>query len=296
MAKSNAFLEKTMARNTIMKKILCTALVATSAFASVATLTACETSNPEVSMTVTFNGKEYELNYKLYRKLAPTTTTHFLELVDAGYYNGLCVHDYSANEWVTGAYTFDATKTDEGGLTYKDYFAIAPTLDLTATVWKDRERTTPTYTVYGEFSKNNFEVENGKITNSYGSLTMKYFDIGKVYDSVWCEKSSEGETKRDYQYNSATSVFSMNLSTSGATYSQYCTFANLLKDEDKTELEKLASAVKAYIEDNGDEEDFAPEVTEVTTNTGDPFAIDFDETFNVPVQPIVIKEMKVTKW
>ena len=88
----------------------------------------------------------------------------------------------------------------------------------------------------------------------------------------------------------------MNLSTSGATYSQYCTFANLLKDEDKTELEKLVAAVKAYIEDNGDEEDFAPEVTEVTTNMGDPFAIDFDETFNVPVQPIVIKEMKVTKW
>ena len=285
-----------MTRNKITKKILCTALAVTSAFASLATLTACETSNPEVKMTVTFNGKDYELNYKLFRKLAPTTTTHFLELVDAGYYNGLCVHDYSSTEWETGAYTYDATKTDNGGLVYKDYFAIAPTLNLTQTVWKDEERKTPTYTVYGEFSKNKFEVENGKVVNGFGALTMRYTDKGDHADTqAWVKLSDEsGYTWKDYGYNSATSMFSINVSTTSTTLSDYCTFAEL--DEDSVEvLEDLKAAIADYIGDQSEDENFTVE-TEAVINAEDVYAHEDEVFFNTPVKPIKIETITVEKW
>lgn len=284
-----------MARKTI-KKRLCGALAVTSAFASVAMMTACETSHPEVKMTIEFNDEEYELTYKLYRKLTPATATHFLELVDGEYYNGLCVHDYESSNWFTGGYEYDATKTDDGGLVYRDYYAKAKDLNLTSTVWKDEARTQSLYTVYGEFSKNNFKTENGSVKNSFGALTMRYTNKGEAADqTVFCEKSSGGTTMRNYGYNSATSLFSISLSTSGTTYSDYCTFATL--DEDSVEvLEDLQAAVKAYIAAEFENEDEFVTDVDMEINVDDPFASRDTESFQVPVKPIVIKEMKVTKW
>ncbi len=284
-----------MARNT-MKRILCGALAVTSAFASVAMMTACETSHPEVKMTLEFNDKEYELTYKLYRKLTPATATHFLELVDGEYYNGLCIHDYESSNWYTGGYEYDATKTDDGGLVYKDYYAEAAKLNLTSTVWKDAAREQSLYTLYGEFSKNNFKVENGSVKNGFGALTMRYTDKGEnAGQMVFCEKSSGGETRGDYGYNSATSLFSISLSTSATTYSDYCTFATL--DEDSVEvLEDLQDAIADYIKaefENADE--FVTDV-DMEINTDDIFSSRGVADFQVPVEPIMIKEMKVTKW
>ena len=61
-----------------LKKITCGILAAVSVFGCAATLTACETSHPEVEMKVEFNGETYTLDYKLYRELAPQTVKHFL--------------------------------------------------------------------------------------------------------------------------------------------------------------------------------------------------------------------------
>lgn len=284
-----------MARNT-MKKIFCGALAMTSAFASVAMMSACETSHPEVKMTLEFNDEEYELTYKLYRKLTPATATHFLELVDGGYYDGLCVHDYESSNWFTGGYTYDSSKTDDGGLVYKDYYTAAAELELTSTVWKDEARTQSLYTLYGEFSKNKFKVENGTIKNGFGALTMRYTDKGDYAgQTVFCEKSSGGSTMRDYGYNSATSLFSISLSKSGSTFSEYCTFATL--DEDSVEvLEDLQAAIADYIAAEFENEDEFVTDVDMEINEDDPFASRDTADYQVPVEPITIKEMKVTKW
>ena len=97
-----------MAKN-IMKKTLCLALAVSSACVSLATMTACETSHPKVEMVLEFNNQTYTLEYNLNRKLTPATARHFLELVDAKFYDGLCVHDYQtsnnqASNWYTGVY------------------------------------------------------------------------------------------------------------------------------------------------------------------------------------------------
>lgn len=285
-----------MARNTI-KKLLCLGLAATTTFASVAMLSACETSHPEVKMTLSFDGEEYELTYKLYRKLTPATTTHFLELVDGGYYDGICVHDYQDSVWYTGVYSYSSEKDDDGGLVYKSYFEEAKKLNLTSTVWKDEGKTESTYTLYGEFSNNNFRVENGKVQNSFGALTMRYTDKKTASEeTVWVKTSGTGNTvMQEYGYNSATSMFSIAMSTSATNAGGYCTFAILKDDEDVEVLEELQTAVKAYIDEVGDSSDFAPSV-KVTINEDDELASSSEESYAVPVEPIVIKQMKVTKW
>lgn len=285
-----------MARN-MMKKLLCLGLAATSTFACVTTLSACETSHPEVSMTLSFDGKDYELTYELNRKLTPATVTHFLELVDGKYYDGLCVHDYQDTIWYTGVYSFDSEKDEEGGLVYKSYLAAAQALNLTSTVWFDSERTRSTYTLYGEFSSNNFRVENGKIQNGFGALTMRYTDKGTTAskESVFVEKSGGGTDMKDYLYNSATSMFSIAMSSTATNAGGYCTFATLKDDDSVENLEDLQSAVKAYIDGVGDLADFAPTV-KVTINEEDELAEVKDDNYAVPVKPIVIKTMKVKKW
>ena len=285
-----------MARN-MMKKILCLSLAAASTFASVAMLTACETSHPEVSMTLSFDGEDYELTYKLYRKLTPATATHFLELVDGGYYDGLCVHDYQDSIWYTGGYSFDSAKEDEGGLVFKSYATEAAKLNLTSTVWLDYGRTETTYTLYGEFSANGFKVENGSVKNSFGALTTRYTDKGSMKEEpVWVVRSSDGETtSKDYGYNSATSLFSISLSTSASTATNYCTFATLKDDKSVDALEDLQAAIKAHIDSLGDASDFAPSVS-VTINEEDEYVSSSEVSYSVPVEPIVIKKMTVKKW
>ena len=283
-----------MARKQSIKRIFCATLALTSAFASAAMMIACETSHPEVSMELEFNGKSYTLEYELYRKLTPATASHFLELVEANYYDGLCVHDYTSSSWGMGGYSYDETKTDEGGLVYKDYFTAVKSISkMPIRVWKDANKSESTYTLYGEFSKNNFKVTHDKNLNGFGALTMYYTTKSDLYD-VWCEKHDGLLAKNPYNYNSATSMFTMNVSTSTTKYDNRCTFATL-KEDSVDDLEALKAAVADYIEDFSEEEDFAPEV-EVSINENDPFVGSGFDDFNVPVKPIVIKEMKVIKW
>lgn len=72
-----------MLRNSF-KKLMSAALIGVSVFASATLFSACTTSHPEVEMKLSFNDKTYTLEYKLYRKIAPSTVQHFLELVGKG--------------------------------------------------------------------------------------------------------------------------------------------------------------------------------------------------------------------
>ena len=283
-----------MAKN-IMKKTLCLAIAVTSACVSLATMTACETSHPKVEMVLEFNNETYTLEYNLNRNLTPATVKHFLELVDVNFYDGICIHDYKDTDWYTGVYEY---KEEDSTLSYKSYIEAVRKIEekgtFAYTVWGDAQKEDPTYTLYGEFKDNNFRTENGSVSNGFGSLTMRYMDKGDDADiSVFCQHANGKESWKDYGYNSATSMFSINVSTSKTPYTEYCTFAEL--DEDSVEvLQDLKSAISDYMgEENLDE--FTIE-TETVINVEDKYAQETEGKFKTPVKPIKIQTMKVTKW
>lgn len=288
-----------------MKKAVCAILAVTGVCASLATFTACETNHPEVEMKIEFNGETYKLDYKLYRKLAPATVNHFLKLAENGYYDGLCVHDYdmSASRLYTGGYSYDDS-ADNGGLVYKDYYNVVKgyTIDDPASfwrVWTDSTKTTPTYTLYGEFEGNNYVVESGAKKPEFGSLTMYY--TAKDTDARVSVVKSDGEIgSRAYANNSATSLFYIALSSESGS-DNYCTFATLEDDSVET-LEALQEAIETYIEDNyGDdeenEEDFVTE-TYLYVDEDDAYVGGHNGrvAYDVPNEPIVIKSVKVKKY
>jgi len=279
-----------------LKKIACCVMAALSITACAATMTACETDHPEVKMKLEFNGETYTLEYKLYRKVAPSTVEHFMWLVENDYYDGLCVHNYEAGtKMVTGGYTYSAETTDNGGLTYKPYYeTVANYSKFPASVWKDSEKKEATYTLFGEFEDNKFTVEKGDLDETFGSLTM-YYQTKTVDTSVYTKyqkADKKGETRIvDYKYNSATSLFYISLEEESKDNSAYCTFATLKKDSVST-LEDLQEAIAEYADD------FVTSVSGVRVDQDDPFLGEkkTTATFSVPNQPIVIKSVKVTKY
>ena len=275
-----------------MKKIL-SGILALTAFGCVATMTACETSRPEVQITLSFQGEEYELDYTLYRKIAPATVAHFLALADNGYYDGLCVHDYAETRLYTGGYKYNGASTDK--LEEQKYFDLVKRYEgFPTTVFKDEAKTLPTYTLYGEFSANKgFSVDNGNKKESYGSLTMYYTDKTECLDKVTLNHPEAGEKKNcDYAMNSATSLFFISLSETERNNTGYCTFATLDED-DVEELKDLQEEIFEYIADEAN-------VISVnkTVDADDPYVASYakKETFQLFVEPIVIKKVEVKKF
>lgn len=299
-----------------MKKFLKKAISATLATVSIVggafAFTSCTTNNPEVEMRISFNGTTYTLEYKLYRRLAPNTVNHFLALVENGYYDemdgqNICIHDYSTSKWYAGAYSYNANSEENGGLSYRDYFSIVSAYankDFVS-VWRDSAKTMPTYTLYGEFPNNGMEMAKGSfLSPSFGSLAMHYESKGDNSDEfdVYVERvDGEGIRKLGYEKNSATSIFSINLSSSATADKSHCTFATL-QDSSVEELEALQSAVNKFIETNfpdadEDGESFTNEV-EMSYGEGDPFIANAGLTveYDVPTTPIIIKSIKILKY
>jgi cyclophilin family peptidyl-prolyl cis-trans isomerase len=284
----------------ILKKMLCGILAAVSVFGCAASLTACETAKPEVEMTVEFNGESYTLEYVLYRNTAPQTVQHFLWLADNGYYDGLCVHDYEENKRLyTGAYTAAESASDADGLVYKKYFDTIKGYknygEFPVSVWADREQTTPTYTLKGEFSKNGVTVESGALKETFGSLTMYYYPIAEesiAEKDVYMLRADDGTaSKCDYQYNYTTSMFYISLTSTTITNQGYCTFATLAEDSVE-ELKSLQEAIKEYTY-----KEFVDSKT-VLVAQDDPLvgSLALDVKVSVPKTPIIIKNVKVTKF
>ena len=288
-----------------MKKIACLALATLSVGACASTFAGCETSHPEVEMQIEFNGETYALEYKLYRKIAPSTVNHFLYLAENGYYDGLCVHDYDEDylRLYTGVYSADASA--DHGLAYKPYYETVKAYDelkaYPTTVWFDKEQNNPSFTVYGEFESNNFKVSKGSLAGTYGSLTMYYDDISsydEAEERVYVKRAeSEGEaTGRSYKYNRTTSAFFISMQESGSVHSKFCTFATL---ENTDVLRQFQSAFEKYISDNygTDEDDFVKEES-VKVAMDDPVVGNHEVTvkYEIPQAPIVIKSVKVTKY
>jgi cyclophilin family peptidyl-prolyl cis-trans isomerase len=284
--------------NKNVKKIICGALAAVSAFGCAATLTACETSRPEVEMVIEFNGSSYTLRYEMARNVTPATVNHFIWLVDNGYYNGLCVHNYEEDaKMYTGGYKTATEEGDTDGLTEFSYYnEIAKFSNYSAfphSVWLDSEKKTPTYTLYGEFENNNVEVENGKIADKFGSLSMYYYDTNKYEASktdVWGARQADKLFKRTYEYNSATSLFYINMDEETSSFNKkYCTFASL-----KSESVEVLKDLKEEIESIDD----ITHAHSVRVCENDPVLGEYEikVSFNVPQKEIKIKTVKITKY
>ena len=287
----------------IFKKIACGALAAISVFGCASSFTACKTSHPQVTMQIEFNGETYNLKYKLYRKVAPKTVEHFLWLAENGYYDGLCIHDYDAKALKMYAGAYSATADKESGLEYKEYYKTIATYENYASfphsVWEDSKQEKPLYTLYGEFYEGtSFEVENGKLQQSFGSLTMYYEDISTystASNSVWIQKNSDDAmAEKEYKYNSATSKFFISLSTGKTPSNVYCTFATLKND---SVLEDFQDDLNAYIEEYYADESFVTERS-IAVNSDDKVVghFDIEKKFEIPKEPIVINYVKVTKY
>ncbi len=291
-----------------IKKIASTVLAAATLFGCAATLSACETDHPEVEITISFNNKNYVLEYELYRKIAPATVNHFLWLAGNGYYNGLCVHDYDdAQRMYTGAYSASTTE-DASEIVYKKYFDTVKGYsnhnEFPHSVWMDDKKSTPTYTLKGEFEDNHFTVTNGDLDETFGSLTMYYYDVTdyetpantRVYSA---RASEEGKvSKGDYKYNFATSMFYISLSSTKKDNKGYCTFATI--DEDSVEiLKNLQTAINDYVEEHfGENEDEFTSSNVQTVLTDDARFEHYTvrKTFKTPTTPIIIKTVKVTSY
>ena len=277
---------------------------------SVAMLAGCTTSNyPEVTITYSFNGEDYAVNYRLSRVDAPKTVQHFIELADAGFYNGMVVHDYQDYTMKTGGY-----RLVDGELVEVDYLSEVRRLDeegnaFTQSVWADEERTIPLYSVYGEFSANGVENENGKeYVHSQGALVMYYTDKGSGNEQVWVERADGGADndgnayqQLSYGYNSTTSLFYTFTGESRTSADSFYCVIGMATNYEEAMTNGLLAAINEY-EDTLDEGvTFTEAQTAVPLNQYDYFrsvqTAGLTDDFETPVSmPIIIKSVEVTKY
>lgn len=287
-----------------------TALIAVS---SVAMFAGCTTSNnPEVTITYTFNGKDYAVDYVLSRVDAPKTVQHFIELADAGFYDGLVIHDYQDYTLKTGGY-----KIENNTLVEVDYLTTVKALEadgasFTQSVWADEERTIPLYSVYGEFSANGVEQENGKeYVHSEGALVMYYTPKkgqGGTDEQVWVQRADGGadndgnEYQRlGYEYNSITSLFYTFTGESRTeSDSVYCVIGKVKNYTEQME-EGLLAAITEYEDTLEEEDSFTTELKNQPLNRYDYFrnvqTAGLTADYAAPLlMPITVKSVKVTKY
>lgn len=303
-----------------------TAVVGASAAASACTV---KSSHPRAKITVSFDSREYVLDYTLYRNMYPQTVQHFIELADNGFYDNMIVHNYnSSSDWFTGAYAYDeeayraAYKNGSGALgDYLDgdyleegektmeerYYELASDKKLTPTVFKkeilvdgksqvDVNDALPT--LIGEFSENNHKIENSALSAVTGCLKMFYYDKSDDKQKVAMVNGFDQILTGDYNKNCATSIFSMQVGSSTSySASKYCVFGKLTGDGDRDKLDELLEDIAEYIDDNGLTGKFTTSVS-TTVDKLDKFSkLDGIETrFAMTSAPIVIKSVTISKY
>ncbi len=292
-----------------------------------AALSACtiKTKHPRARISIEFNGESYNIEYTLYRNMYPQTVQHFIELADSGYYNNMIVHDYKANDWFTGAYSYNA----DANLTYAaaysggtvkeylekndkeaQYYSLFENGTFTPSVYEHlsydagrneyvaAENALPT--LIGEFSANDHKIEKNAVTAGYGVLKMYYYEKGDTNQKVAIKNSFGQLLEHDYRYNCATSVFGIQTASSSSyTESKYCVFARLRNDKAKGVLDDLLAAIADYSESITDGTSFTSSVSTTVDNL-DKFAEQGGQAINVNFTttslPIIIKSVKITKY
>ena len=325
-----------MKLNKIKKILIASALALTIGLSAACSACGVQTKRPRAKITFEFNSVEYSLEYDLYRNMYPNTVRHFIELAKAGYYNDMIVHDYSSGEWVTGAYSYTAEyagATGDGG-TMSEYFAnnskaadyiklfsegkFTPSVYGNTDYKTDKdgnfvyENSTPVRvinkdyalpTVIGEFKKNiSQSIKNGALSATSGSLKMIYYPASgsdnASKNKVFVTPTSDQLLNADFKYNSATSVFAMQMGSSTYGADEYCVFGKVRNTD---AMDKLKKAVSDYFEDTyGDETYTINAETNVPvyepTSDGKSYNTKTVEiNFKVPKTVIKVISVKITK-
>ena len=249
-----------------MKKTLkriAVGVAALSVLCAVPFMAGCDSSHPEAQITISYDGTEYVLNYKLYRNMYPQTVQHFIELADAGFYNNTIIHSYESSYFYGGGYSYNvegyesdyATDYEEGEGAMREYFEANSKENayyqmylnnqLTPSVardWtEDRGYIDWLPTVIGEVGETHV-IQNGALTGGFGALRMYYSDKDlEAGDEVYIDKQDSPDgICVDYEQHSATSMFSIQTSTSSGS-SDYCIFGQLIETSSLTQLTSAIS-------------------------------------------------------
>ena len=295
-------------------RIICIAALAGVAV-SVPLMSGCNTDHPEAKITVEYDSVTYVLQYKLYRNMYPQTVQHFIELADNDFYNDTIIHNYTSNSsyWYGGGYTYSES-SEEDGLSYskayadgesglldymsraskeKEYAVLADPAagKITPSVYKNidpntHEYISPLNTLIGEFSNNQHKIENGALKGSFGALRMYYSSKTDYKNHVYLNKyGSPFGVQGEYRYNSATSLFSIQTSTSTSSDSNYCIFGVLKNTE---ELNSLRDKVNGITTD---------EVHLYVDNEDAFIEKNVNETsYRMTKTPIIVRSVEITKY
>lgn len=309
-------------------------VAAAAAVCASAALAGCtiETSHPRAEITVEFNGVEYTMEYTLYRNMYPQTVRHFIELAEAEFYNDTVIHDYASNDWYAGGYAYneeayadayennamDDYFNDEANYLEDNYLDLFNQDRLTASVYREEAYYVPEgneidknltlSTLYGEFESNGHTIENGQRSAELGSLKM-YYNEKVITDKDGNDTSNEVQVfvrsdkgeglLRNYQYNSATSLFAIQVaSSSSLAATDYATFGYLSGDDDENTLNDLLDAIADYIDDNynGDEDSFTTRVGVEVDRLEQVAQQATQDEFTATVEPIIIKSVRITRY
>lgn len=283
------------------------------------------TKHPNARITIEFNGEAYVIDYMLYRNMYPQTVQHFIELADSGFYNDTIIHDYKSYDWVGGAYDYDEEETVGYSDSYsrsamKDYLANHSKEEeyynlvtegiksgkFSASVYKtsvydkngnetvDVSEALPT--LIGEFSTNDHKIEEGKgLRATFGTIKMFYYK--KDVDNHVVVKDSFGDIMpRDYKYNCATSLFSLQMSNSTSyAVGDYATFGQLKNDSAKERLQDLIADIADYGNELGSTSKWSTSVSMLVDNFDNFAGKDVETSFTTTSAPLIIRSIKITK-
>ena len=295
-----------------MKKTLkriAVGVAALSVLCAVPFMAGCDSSHPEAQITISYDGTEYVLNYKLYRNMYPQTVQHFIELADAGFYNNTIIHSYESSYFYGGGYSYNvegyesdyATDYEEGEGAMREYFEANSKENayyqmylnnqLTPSVardWtEDRGYIDWLPTVIGEVGETHV-IQNGALTGGFGALRMYYSDKDlEAGDEVYIDKQDSPDgICVDYEQHSATSMFSIQTSTSSGS-SDYCIFGQLIETDSLTELTGAISEGSTLSVSNVSIDNYDQIIGGRYANT---------DEYTVTSIPIIVVSVEITKY
>jgi cyclophilin family peptidyl-prolyl cis-trans isomerase len=241
----------------------------------------------------------------------PQTVQHFIELASNNFFDNTIIHDYETNYWYGGGYSYVAdgengyTESYEDGnlldeyikdnsLESKYYNDMFKGGKLTPSVYLEHiggNYQTALATLIGEFSSNNHTIEKNALTSGYGNLSM-YYTSKTTTKHVYLDKTgTDGTLLGDYKYNSATSIFRIQVGSGTSTDSTHAVFGVL---KDTTVLDDLVEAIEDYIDDL--DGDFTKNCTANVDLYDEVEEGGVTDTYTMTKLPIVIQTVKVTKY